>query len=319
LFVFVETSNVDRFKSDLVGMARQRPRRPRVSSPSSDNGANPISGAAAQPALLQPAQAAASQDATPSLGNQPSSQPIPVSNFSVSQPLDSALQALADRADELSDPEDELQDEVAEADASGAGQQVAEAHASGAGLRAEVDTSGSGSNQDQPPSTSDCIFVSYTAPSDNASGSKISTASVLTPLDVTLMREKEEMILQKRLDIARRCEKLQAEIASDLQQFLSQNPMYNSSPSSEEFVKFGMLNFWKSGDHSLSSSDQPSSLNEGKTQGPQVPRFRKAEIQFFPQKGLLDLLTALRQGKENNLTKVLTHLILPPSPATTSL
>jgi len=250
--------NVDRFKSDPVQMARQRPRRQRESSSSSDDGANPISGAAAQPALLQQAQAAAPQDATSSHGNQPY-QPLPNSSDPVPRPLDSALQALADRADELSDPEDELQNEVAEVYASGAGQQVAEAHASdagqqvaeahasGAGLRAENETSGSRSNQDQ---ASDCILVNVTAPSDNASGSKISPASVLTALDVALMREKEEMVLQKRLDIARRCQTLQAEISSDLQQFMLQNPRHNSSPSSEEFVKFGMLNFRKSGDPS---------------------------------------------------------------------
>jgi hypothetical protein len=261
--VFVETSNVDRFKSDPVQMARQRPRRQRDSSPSSDDGANPISGAAAQPALLQPAQAAASQNATPSLGNQLSSQPIPIASNSSGRQLDSALEALADRADEMSEPEDDHQNEVAEADASGAGSQAVEANASGAGSRAEVHTSGSpaveahasssGLPQDHPSASADCIITGFTNASADTNDNKLSNVSALSDHDVRLMKDKVEMVEEKRREIARRYTQLQAEVASNLQDFMSQNSMGISSSATAEFFRAGVENFGKRVDPAISS------------------------------------------------------------------
>jgi AhpD family alkylhydroperoxidase len=278
-------------------MARQRPRRPRSSSASSDDGTNPPSGAADQSADSALNSVAASRDENQSLGNQP----VSLGSNSSVPPSDSALEALADRADEMSEPED---DEVAEAYASGAGQQVVEADASGAGSKAEVPTSGLESNQhqDQSPSSSDCILVNVTRPSDGVSGSKTSTPPILTTLDVALMREKEEMILQKRLDIARRCEKLQAEITSDLQQFLSQNPASNASPSSEEFVKFGMLKFRESGDLSLPSTNQSSSSKEKKTSGASGAAVQENGNSVFPPNGVVGFTdnAAPAQGQQSD-------------------
>jgi hypothetical protein len=301
-------------------MAR-RQKRPSPSSSSSDEG--PVSlaqEAAAQPTLTTYVQAAASQ--------------VPRQQIFPPQ-LDSALQALADRADEISDgevPEVARVDTLGagstveahafdagiqdvEAPASDAGSKAVEAHASDAELRvatarasgtdaqvAEVDTSGAGSN-----SSSDCIITGVTS-ANNAGDSKISNVSVLSSRDFLLMREREEMIEEKRKEIARRYEILQANLALDMREFLSHNPAGAPISASEEFLQAGPVNFRVKADPLL-----PSQGSEKFPGASNALAEEKKENSVLPSLGGSGVFTSPRGAQGDGRATMATFAMQQPS------
>jgi hypothetical protein len=142
----------------------------------------------------------------------------------------------------MSEPEDGGSREVTEAYASGAGLQLAEAPASGEEIQAAGAQASSAGNQSSTV-LDDCIITGITSANTHATDSKLSIASVLSAHDLRLIRDREEMINEKRREIASRYEKLRTEATENLQQFLSQNPLSAPPSTPEEFFRIAVQNF----------------------------------------------------------------------------
>ena len=119
--------------------------------------------------------------------------------------LDSALQALADRADDLSDADEPIFRASVD--------EVAENYISGAGLV----EGGSPSTENAPASAEDpdCIMLSVTQPSATANESKVSNALGISARDALLLQQKFEETLAKHALVLERYKVLQREIEQD--------------------------------------------------------------------------------------------------------
>jgi hypothetical protein len=141
--------------------------------------------------------------------------------------------------------------------------------------------------------SADCVITDFTNTSADANDNKLSNASVLSDHDVRLMRDKVEMVEEKRREIARRYTQLQAEVASNLEDFMSHS--MGMSSATAEFFRAGVENFGK----------RVSSQVDGKfPSAPSAPAEKKNGNSVLPSLGSATVFISGLQGqsgRESNL------------------